>query len=233
MRLPSILTKSGGTLKFTDRAGFFVTSHSKSLMADFNFVSASYFTEYMTGNERRQHIREEALRRRDSIPPELRHELSRIINTRVIDFIEMRAIDTVMLYLSMRSEVDTHNLLVYLLHTNKIVLAPTIEAKRLVPRRITDASTELRRHRYGMLQPRQDVCPKFPLNQIDLIIVPGIAFDLKKHRIGYGGGYYDRFLPKCPQATWVGLAFEQQVIQDILPRAWDVALHYIFSEKCS
>ena len=84
-----------------------------------------------------------------------------------------------------------------------------------------------------MLQPDQDVCSKFPLNQIDLIIVPGIAFDLKKHRIGYGGGYYDRFLPECPQATWMGLAFEEQLIPDTLPQSWDVALHFIVTEKCN
>ena len=187
----------------------------------------------MTRDEKRQGIREESIRRRDSIPSKVRRELSGIINTRVIDFIEKRAIDTVMLYLSMRSEVDTHDLLSYLLRTKKVALAPTLEAKRLVPRRITSATTELRRHRYGMLQPIQDVCPTFPLNQIDLIVVPGIAFDLKKYRMGYGGGYYDRFLPKCPQATWMGLAFKEQVVQDTLPRAWDVALHYILSEKCS
>ena len=185
----------------------------------------------MTRDEKRRRIREESIRRRDSIPSEVRRELSRIINTRVIDFIEKRAIGTVMLYLSMRSEVHTHDLLVYLLRTNKIALAPTIEAKCLVPRRITNTTTALRRHRYGMLQPIQGICPKFPLDQIDLIIVPGVAFDLKKYRIGYGGGYYDRFLPKCPQATWMGLAFKEQVIPDTLPRSWDVALHYIFSEN--
>lgn len=185
----------------------------------------------MTRDEKRQHIREEMLRKRDSIPSAVRHELSRIINTRTIDFIETQAINTVMLYLSIQSEVDTHDLLVYLLRTNKIALAPAIEAKHLVPRRISNTSTQLVRHRYGMLQPDQDICPKFPLNQIDLIIVPGIAFDLKKYRIGYGGGYYDRFLPKCPQATWIGLAFEDQLIRDTLPQSWDMALHFIFSEK--
>lgn len=202
-------------------------------MAGSEVASASYFTECMTKDEKRQRIREEMLRKRDSIPSAVRHELSRIINTRTIDFIETQAINSVMLYLSIRSEVDTHDLLAYLLRTNKIALAPAIEAKHLVPRRITNTSTQLVRHRYGMLQPDQDVCPKFPLNQIDLIIVPGIAFDLKKYRIGYGGGYYDRFLPKCQQATWIGLAFEDQIIRDTLPQSWDVALHFIFSEKCS
>ena len=202
-------------------------------MAGSELASASCFTKCMTRDEQRQRIREEMLRKRDSIPSAVRHELSRIINTRTIDFIETQAINSVMLYLSIRSEVDTHDLLAYLLRTNKIALAPAIEAKHLVPRRISNTSTQFKRHRYGMLQPDQNVCPKFPLNQLDLIIVPGIAFDLKKYRIGYGGGYYDRFLPKCQQATWIGLAFEDQLIRDTLPQSWDVALHFIFSEKCS
>ena len=202
MRLPSISMKSGGTIEST---------------------------ECMTRNDKRQRIRKETLRKRDNIPPDVRHELSRDINARTIDFIETQAIESVMLYLSMGSEVETCDLLDYLLQTGKIALAPTIEAKRLVPRRITDANAELVRHRYGMRQPNRDICPKFPPDQIDLIIVPGIAFDLKKYRIGYGGGYYDRFLPKCPQATWLGLAFKEQVIQDTLPQKWDVALHNIFT----
>ena len=98
----------------------------------------------MTRDEKRQRIREEMLRKRDSIPSAVRHELSRIINTRTIDFIETQAINSVMLYLSIRSEVDTHDLLAYLLRTNKIALAPAIEAKHLVPRRISNTSTQLK-----------------------------------------------------------------------------------------
>lgn len=220
--------KSGGTLESLNRAGPFGASAAEFPSA--TSKSICYFAECMSRDETRQRIRKEALRKRDNIPPKARHELSRDINARVIDLIETNAIDAVMLYLSMGSEVETNDLLVYLLRNDKIVLAPTIEAKRLVPQRITDVGTQLVRHRYGMLQPNQDVCPKFPLDQIDLIIVPGIAFDPKRFRIGYGGGYYDRFLPKCPQAIWMGLAFKEQIIRDTLPQAWDVALHYVFSE---
>ena len=230
MRLPSISMKLSGTIETINHPPPPDAPVAEVPSADSK--SIAYATECMTRDERRQGIRKEARRRRDSIPPEVRHELSRDINARVIDYIKAQAIETVMLYLSMGSEVETSDLLAYLLRADKIALAPTIEAKRLVPRRITDTGTQLVRHRYGMLQPNQDVCPKFPVNQINLIIVPGIAFDLKRYRIGYGGGYYDRFLPKCPQAIWMGLAFKEQIIRDTLPQAWDVALHYVFSEGC-
>ena len=165
-------------------------------------------TECMTIDDKRQCIRQEALRKRDNIPPEARHELSRDINARTIDFIKTQAIESVMLYLGMGSEVETCDLLGYLLQTGKIALAPTIEAKRLVPRRITDASAELVRHRYGMRQPNRDICPKFPPDQIDLIVVPGIAFDLKKYRIGYGGGVLRSIPAEMSSSDLVGIGVQ-------------------------
>ena len=187
----------------------------------------------MNRDEKRNRLREEALRRRDNIPPDVRSELSKHIIIRVIDWIEAHSIDAVMLYLSMRSEVETDGLLDYLLTHDKIALAPVMEMKHrtLVPYRVTNPKTDLARHRYGMLQPNRNSCPKFPANEIGLIVVPGVAFDIKGYRIGYGGGFYDRFLLKCPQTSWIGLAFAEQMIEDTLPQAWDVPLHCIFTES--
>lgn len=225
--------RSDWTLESPNHFAHFIPAPENFRRQKSNALAASNRSECMTRDEKRRRIREETLRRRDNIPPEVRRELSRTIGGRVIDFIEAHDIDSVMLYLNMRTEVETQDLLVYLLDADMIALAPVIEAEGLVPRRITDPDSQLVRHPFGMFQPVRDVCPAFPLTEIDLILVPGIAFDLQRFRIGYGGGYYDRFLPKCPQATWIGLAFDEQVIQDTLPQAWDVALHYIFSEKCS
>ena len=53
----------------------------------------------------------------------------------------------------------------------------------------------------------------------------------KGYRIGYGGGFYYRFLPKCPQAKWIGLAYEAQITEDTFPEVWDVPLHQTFTEN--
>ena len=187
----------------------------------------------MTRNENRASLRKEALQRRNDIPPQMRFELSKRIATQVTNWIKTRSIDSVMIYLGMRSEVDTHDVLDYLFNHGKVALAPVMEMKcrTLIPYRIENAKGDLERHRYGMLQPNKEICDKFPLDQIDLIVVPGIAFDLKGYRVGFGGGFYDRFLPNCPEAIWIGLAFEQQIVADIQPQPWDVPLHYIFTEK--
>ena len=186
----------------------------------------------MNQRQERERLRTEVLRKRDSIPPSVRAELSRRIVDHAINLIEMSRANAFLIYLSMRSEVETGGLLDYLLVRNKIALAPVMRMKQrtLTPHRIVDAKKDLVLHPYGMYQPNRETCPPFPLNQIDLIFVPGVAFDPKGYRIGYGAGFYDRFLPQCPQAVWVGLAYEEQIVTDTYPQTWDVPLHQILTE---
>ena len=187
----------------------------------------------MSWKQKRKRLRTEVLRKRDSIPTSVRTELSRQIVKRAIDWMEMNRADAVLTYLNMRSEVETGSLLNYLLTQNKILLAPVMDTKRrsLIPHRITAPKKDLILHPYGMYQPNQVTCPPFPLEQIDLIFVPGAAFDRKGHRIGYGAGFYDRFLPQCSQAVWIGLAYEAQIVPDTFPQTWDVPLHQILTER--
>ena len=186
----------------------------------------------MNHKQDRERLRVEALRKRDSIPPRARSELSRRIVDHAVNWIEVNRADAVLIYLSMRSEVETGDLLDYLLTQNKIALAPVmcIKHRILTPHRIMDAEKDLVLHPYGMYQPNKETCPPFPLNQIDLIFVPGVAFDQKGYRIGYGAGFYDRFLRQCPQAVWIGLAYEAQIVTDTYPQTWDVPLHQILTE---
>ena len=180
----------------------------------------------------RERIRAETLHHRDELTAEVRTKLSRRVVNSLVSWIQREGFDSVMLYLSMKSEVETLGLLDLLLHQEKIVCAPVIDTHQLelTPHRIRDAKTELVRHRYGMLEPNV-TCPIFPTTQLQLIIVPGIAFDANGYRLGYGKGFYDRFLTKCPHAVSVGLAYQIQIVEDTFPQAWDVPVQHIFTEK--
>ena len=180
----------------------------------------------------RERVRTETLHRRDGLTAEVRTKLSRRIVNSVVSWILSEGFDSVVLYLSMRSEVETLGLLDILLHQEKIVCAPVVDTHQLelTPHRIRDAKTELVRHRYGMLEPNA-TCPIFPTSQLQLIIVPGIAFDYNGYRLGYGKGFYDRFLAKCPHAVSVGLAYQIQIVEDTFPQAWDVPVQHIFTEN--
>ena len=180
----------------------------------------------------RERVRAETLYRRDRLTEEARTTLSRSIVNSVANWIQSEGFDAVMLYLSMKSEVATFDLLDLLLHREKMVCAPIVDTRQLelTPRRIRDPKTELVRHPYGMLEPNA-TCPTFPIAQLQLIIVPGIAFDSNGYRLGYGKGFYDRFLVKCSHAVRVGLAYQMQIVEDTFPQAWDVPVQHIFTES--
>ena len=179
----------------------------------------------------RERVRAEVLRQREGLVPEVRAVFSQQIVDAVMRWIQNERFDAVMLYLSMRSEVETDTLLERLLHAGKHICAPVVDTDqhRLIPRRIQETETALVRHRYGMLEPNT-ACPVFPTSQLQLIVVPGIAFDGKGYRLGYGKGFYDRFLASCPHAIPIGLAYQIQVVENTFPQVWDVPVKHIFTE---
>ena len=179
----------------------------------------------------RERVRVETLRQRDALTSKIRAVSSRQIADAVASWIQNEGFDTIMLYLSMRSEVETDSLLEKLLHTGKHVCAPVVDTcqHRLIPRRIQKSETDLVRHRYGMLEPHF-ACPLVPTTELQLIIVPGIAFDCKGYRLGYGKGFYDRFLAECSHAIPIGLAYQIQVVEDTFPQVWDAPVKHIFTE---
>ena len=150
----------------------------------------------------------------------------------MIDWIEDNQVNAAQLYLSMRSEVETDGLLDYLIDCEKTALAPVTDTQQrtLTPHRLSNSPTDFVSHPYGMREPDRKTCPSYPPDEIDMIIVPGVAFDCKGHRLGYGGGYYDRFLRQCPKAVRIGLAFEEQLVKDTLAQPWDLPVHRIVTE---
>ena len=189
--------------------------------------------------QKRESIRVETLRKRENLSPADRAMCSKQIVTHVIEWIQRSEnsvedcpFNAAMVYLSMKSEVETHELVESLLNQGKQVIAPVVDTKsgQLITRRIQNLEKDLVRHRYGMLEPNA-TCPIFPPDQLQLIFVPGIAFDMNGYRLGYGKGFYDRFLPTCPDAITIGVAFETQLVEDTYPQHWDIPVKHIFTEK--
>lgn len=179
----------------------------------------------------RERVRAETLHRREALTPEEQTRLSQCIVDSTARWIQREGFSAVMLYLNMRSEVEITGLLEELLDSDKRVCAPVVDTEQLelVPRQIQNLKTELVRHPYGMLEP-SETCPIFPIEHLQLIVVPGIAFDRNGYRLGYGKGFYDRFLMKCPHAVAIGLAYGVQLVEDTFPQEWDVPVQHIFTE---
>ena len=141
-----------------------------------------------------------------------------IIKNKLFNEEEFKKAKVVMFYVSLRDEVDTGFMIDEALRAGKRVCVPVIlkEDKRLIAGEIKNRLEDLESQHFGIYQPRYDRVREVPLDDIDLVVVPGVAFDNKNIRLGRGHGYYDRFLSGLPNTTKaIGLAFDFQVLEDL------------------
>ena len=133
--------------------------------------------------------------------------------------------DVVMFYVSLKDEVNTLTMIDEAIKTGKKVCVPVIlrEEKRLIAGEIKDRAMDLEKQHFGIYQPKEAHAKEVPLHNIDLVVVPGIAFDKNNVRLGRGHGYYDRFLSGLPESTkTIGLAFDFQVVERLPKDSHDI-----------
>lgn len=171
-------------------------------------------------------LRKSILEKRNSLSQKEVIRLSAQIKERLFSTKEYLSAKTVMFYVSFNNEVYTHDMIVESFN-KKIVFVPKILKGDIVPHLIKSFD-ELAHGTHKILEPKTDNI--FDRDKIDLIIVPAIAFDLHGHRIGYGKGYYDRFL-KTVKAYKIGLAFDLQIIEKVPNHPDDVPVDKVISEK--
>ncbi len=139
-----------------------------------------------------------------------------------------------MLYLSFNNEVNTYPLVTWCLANDKTVIAPyCIQSQRkIIPFEISNLTNDLTKSTFGVMEPKHDLLKEANIDNIDLIIVPGVVFDMHCNRIGFGAGYYDRFLPKKSNTTTtIGIAYDYQVVDKIPTNEYDVPLDLVITEK--
>ena len=129
--------------------------------------------------------------------------------TRVAELLEYRSANGVMAFAGMNSEPDTDALFSLLSADGKRLLLPRVEGRELA---VCDGDGQLVTSSFGVREPTG---PALTLDVIDFVIVPGLAFTRAGDRLGYGGGFYDRFLPSV-KAPNVGVCFREQIV-DALP----------------
>ncbi len=150
---------------------------------------------------------------RQSLSPEERAEAGRLIEQRVIDMPEYESASVVLLYASTDEEVDTEGLIDRAAAEGKTVLLPRIEGETLALHRILGRE-DLSPGPYGIFEPRLTL-PAVSPSEVDLAIVPGVAFDEHGHRLGMGKAFYDRLLPQLGAAFTAGVAFDVQLVPEV------------------
>lgn len=202
----------------------------------------------------KKELRKTILQKRDSLSPEQRHRKSQAITKRVIAHKSFQSAEKVLLFASYKSEVDTTELIRHALELGKQVYLPKVAYDENTQRDEMEfyrifSEAELHEGYKGIREPEANTSTKFQglqagKEQIQaqqsapgthiLIILPGAVFDRNGNRIGYGGGFYDRFLVRCEKSVYkMGIAFECQVMaNDILEtEPHDVRVDTVITEK--
>ena len=167
-------------------------------------------------------IRSKILLRLKKHKEEDRNKKSRIIKKKLFATQVFRKAKNVMFYIAFRGEVNTEEMIKAAKQKGKIVTVPICQKNRIAirPCRL-DEHARLKNGPYGVKEPAVKQCTL--LEDLDLVIVPGVAFDKKGNRLGRGKGFYDRFLDKLPKDTpSIGLAYDFQILPAIPAAKHDV-----------
>lgn len=181
----------------------------------------------------RSSIRRESLRHRDALAIDLRQQKNTAIRERVRANPVINESKTIFTYINFRSEVETINLVTLWLAAGKSICVPLTVTKdsRLVAYQITDPTTDLAPGYCQIPEPNPFTATQINPSDIDAIVLPGSAFDLHGGRLGYGGGFYDRFITdQAPHALRIGLAFELQVTDRLPLLPHDQLLNILITE---
>lgn len=182
--------------------------------------------------EKKTLIRKEYISRRNELDFKCVKESSDLIFRSIIANDLVHDSKNVFLYQAAKSEVMTDKLFDYLRDNNVSVYYPkVISDTEMEFYRVEDAS-QLVEGYMGICEPNIETCEKYKGDfQPELIFVPGVVFDKNFNRMGYGKGYYDRYLEKLDNALKIGLCYSFQLLNDIPSEITDIKMDYIVTEK--
>lgn len=187
----------------------------------------------MNGRERRrQNLRRRFLSWREQLPPSEVARRSEAVTERVLSWLEKEKVGSLCTYVAFRGEVETLPLIVQALQRGIRVAAPrVISGRALELCEIRSPHQDLQRGAWGIPEPAEGL-PTVDLVDMDAILLPGLAFDVRGNRLGYGQGYYDRMLRRLPPSVrTAGLCYWEQVLSKLPHQPWDVPVQWIFSDR--
>jgi 5-formyltetrahydrofolate cyclo-ligase len=180
----------------------------------------------------KQGIRKKILMLRNGMNPEEIAAKSGLIIRRLVGLREFREATTLMVFLSFGSEVLTDDLIRWGWEAGKRMIIPLCRPEeRVLTPCLLGSFADLEIGHHGIRAPKAENIRPVQREEIDLILVPAVAFDRRGYRVGYGGGYYDRFLPEVQRAVRIGAAFSCQVVAEIPADPHDVRVDRIVTEN--
>jgi 5-formyltetrahydrofolate cyclo-ligase len=184
----------------------------------------------------KKEIRKVLIRKRALIVDEDRLRFDRAIYLKVLALDELKQAGTVLIYASYNGEVDTYGLIDECIRTGKRVACPRCRMDKEVPTLdfyFISSRDDLKPGYKGIMEPREDVNKKLSYEDIcsSLVIVPMVGYDEAGNRLGYGKGFYDRFLAVFKEAESIGLAYSCQKVSCLPVDEYDVKPDKIITEE--
>lgn len=180
-------------------------------------------------------IRECVKHQRKQLNADVIEKVSKDITRQIISLEAFEKAKTVFLYAAFKSEIQTKYLDKFARREGKKVAYPKIETSTGIMNFYSvRALHELETHTFKSMainEPNPAVHVIIKPTITDLMIVPGVAFDLKGNRIGYGGGFYDRYLKECLPAYKIGVCMDFQIFDEVPAEPFDVKIDCIAADK--
>jgi 5-formyltetrahydrofolate cyclo-ligase len=178
----------------------------------------------------KRELRATLLAKLKSQPEDRRRRKSQAIRRKLYRLEAFRRARTVLCYVALPYEVQTWPLITRMLRAGTRVAVPRVEGNQLLLSEVRDPARELAPGAFGVLEPAAGRVRPVRPDAIDLILVPGLAFDHDGHRLGHGYGYFDRLLERLPAQTFrVGVCFDFQLIDHLPTRPHDQAVGQVLA----
>ncbi|MGM9571425.1 MAG: 5-formyltetrahydrofolate cyclo-ligase [bacterium] len=179
-------------------------------------------------------LRKEIFALRDTQEKEIIEEKSAAIHQKLFQLEEFKKANTILIYAAMRGEVLTKGIFTEAYKRGKKVLVPIsqLEDRSLLLSEIHDYDNELVVATFNVPEPKKECLRPTAHSEVDLVIVPGVAFDTQGNRLGYGGGFYDRFLAGLkPDVPAIAICYELQLRDDLVAEEHDLPMDWVITEK--
>lgn len=175
----------------------------------------------MSVEEQKKQLRREMFAKRNQVEAKFKQEYDQWVCQELEKRICTSGSKVVHSYIPFLTEIDLHPLLETLLQSGITVVCPKTLPKRMLENRMLSALDDLE---VGIMGTKHPATPEVYTGHYDLIIVPGLAFDARRYRLGYGGGYYDHFLATQPDALKIGIFYPFQQVDRVPTEPHDIGL---------
>lgn len=178
-------------------------------------------------NEIKQRLRQTMRTQRNALSPEQVQAYSQLVWQKLDGDANLNTAQVIMGFYSIKNEVDIMPWLIHAKSLGKTILLPRVESMDEMAAVEFTGWEYTQKSKMGIVEP---LGVPFPIDNIDAVLVPGLVFDKCGYRLGYGRGYYDRFLPGLKKSAYIyGICYDFQIAENVWPHSLDIPVQKIFS----